>query len=129
MKVGPLGIAAATLPSSVPAQRCPVSSGQLITACRVAWEQGGQLVALWATDDRDRERGFTLRVLLRDAEGLTVFEHALPYANALYPDLSGIFPVANRMQRGGKKGKRARERDNAPKSAFATELQGALTEH
>ena len=37
-------------------------------------------------------------------------------------------PVANRMQRGGKKGKRARERDNAPKSAFATELQGALTE-
>jgi hypothetical protein len=38
-------------------------------------------------------------------------------------------PVANRMQRGGKKGKRARERDNAPKSAFATELQGALTEH
>src|SRR5499427_3731458 len=99
MKVGPLGIAAATLPSSVPAQRCPVSSGQLITACRVAWEQGGQLVALWATDDRDRERGFTLRVLLRDAEGLTLFEHALPYANALYPDLSGIFPVANRMQR------------------------------
>ena len=35
-------------------------------------------------------------------------------------------PVAHRMQRGGKKGKRARE--NAPKSAFATELQGALTE-
>src|SRR5215467_13303296 len=99
MKVGPLGIAAATLPSAVPAQRCPVSSGQLITGCRVAWEQGGQLVALWATDDRDRERGFTLRVLLRDAEGLTVFEHALPYANALYPDLSGIFAVANRMQR------------------------------
>src|SRR5215472_4942023 len=99
MKVGPLGIAAATLPSAVPAQRCPVSSGQLITGCRVAWEQGGQLVALWATDDRDRERGFTLRVLLRDDEGLTLFEHALPYANALYPDLSGIFPVANRMQR------------------------------
>src|SRR5215475_9160401 len=99
MKVGPLGIAAATLPSAVPAQRCPVSSGQLITGCRVAWEQGGQLVALWATDDRDRERGFNLMVLLRDAEGLTLFEHTLPYANALYPDLSGIFPVANRMQR------------------------------
>src|SRR5581483_917969 len=30
-------------------------------------------------------------------------------------------PAANRMQpRGGKKGKRTRERDNAPKSAFAT---------
>jgi len=37
-------------------------------------------------------------------------------------------PVANRVQRGGKKGKRAKERDSSPKSAFATELQGALTE-
>src|SRR5579862_5654149 len=37
-------------------------------------------------------------------------------------------PVANRIQRGGKKGKRSRERDTGPKSAFATELQGALTE-
>ena len=37
-------------------------------------------------------------------------------------------PVANRMQRGGKRGKRARDREHSPKSAFATELQGALTE-
>jgi len=37
-------------------------------------------------------------------------------------------PAANRSQAGPKKGKRARERDAAPKSAFATELQGALTE-
>src|ERR1044071_2933540 len=38
-------------------------------------------------------------------------------------------PAANRMQpRGGRKGKRGgRDRENAPKSAFATELQGALT--
>jgi hypothetical protein len=32
------------------------------------------------------------------------------------------------MHAGSKKGKRARERDASPKSAFATELQGALTE-
>src|SRR5882762_2144613 len=37
-------------------------------------------------------------------------------------------PVANRMPSGGKKGKRTRERDASPKSAFATEFQGALTE-
>ena len=42
-------------------------------------------------------------------------------------------PAANRPHAGGphaggKKGKRARERDASPKSAFATELQGALTE-
>ena len=35
---------------------------------------------------------------------------------------------ANRVQAGNRKGKRGRERDASPKSAFATELQGALTE-
>jgi len=99
MNVSPLGIAAASLPGSIPAQRCPVSSGQLLTACRLAWEQGGQLVALWASDERDRARGFLLRVLIGDAEGFTLLEHTLPDGNARYPDLSSIFPAANRMQR------------------------------
>jgi Ni,Fe-hydrogenase III large subunit/Ni,Fe-hydrogenase III component G len=99
MNVAPLGIAAATMRSGVPAQRCPVSSGQLLMACRLAWEQGGQLVALWATDDRDRERGYCLRVVLRDADGLTLLEQMLPDENARFPDLSPIFPAANRMQR------------------------------
>ncbi len=99
MNVAPLGIAAATMQSAVPARRCPVSSGQLLTACRLAWEQGGQLVALWATDDRDRQRGFCLRVLLRDGDGFTLLEHVLPDEGAHYPDLSPIFPAANRMQR------------------------------
>ena len=44
MNVSPLGIATALLPCNVPAQRCPVNSGQFITACRLAWEQSGQLV-------------------------------------------------------------------------------------
>jgi Ni,Fe-hydrogenase III large subunit/Ni,Fe-hydrogenase III component G len=99
VNVAPLGISAASMLSSVPAQRCPVSSGQLLTACRLAWEQGGQLAALWLTDDRDRERGFCLRVLLRDVDGFTLLEHVLPDERARYPDLSPIFPVANRMQR------------------------------
>jgi Ni,Fe-hydrogenase III large subunit/Ni,Fe-hydrogenase III component G len=99
MNVSPLGISSATLASPIPAQRCPVSSGQLLTACRLAWEQGGQLAALWASDERDRDRGFCVHVLLRDREGLTLLEHTLPDSAARYPDLSTIFPVANRMQR------------------------------
>ncbi len=99
MNVSPLGIAAAPLASPIPAQRCPVSSGQLLTACRLAWEEGGQLVALWGSDERDRGRGFCLHVLLVDANGLTLLEHTLPDGEARYPDLSPIFPVANRMQR------------------------------
>ena len=99
MNVSPLGIAAAPLACPVPAQRCPVSSGQLLTACRLAWEQGGQLVALWASDERERARGFLLRVLLADTDGFTLLEHTLPDGEARYPDLSAIFPAATRMER------------------------------
>ena len=99
MNVSPLGIATATLAGSVPTQRCPVGSGQLLAACRLAWELGGQLVALWASDERDHERGYCLRVLLKDSDGLTLLEHTLPDEGARYPDLATIFPAANRMQR------------------------------
>jgi Ni,Fe-hydrogenase III large subunit/Ni,Fe-hydrogenase III component G len=99
MNVSPLGIAAAPLACPMPAQRCPVSSGQLLAACRLSWEQGGQLVALWASDERDRARGFLVRLLLSDADGFTLLEHTLPDGDARYPDLSSIFPAANRMQR------------------------------
>src|SRR5271166_5146581 len=99
MNLSALGIATATLAGSVPTQRAPVSSAQLLSACRLAWEQGGQLLALWASDERDRERGFCLRVLLKDAAGLMLLEHTVPGEGARYPDLAPIFPVANRMQR------------------------------
>ncbi len=59
MNVSPLGhLRLDARRAPFPAQRCPVSSGQLLTACRLAWEQGGSLVALWASDERDRDRGF-----------------------------------------------------------------------
>src|SRR5207245_6766707 len=99
MNVSPLGISSAPLACPIPAQRCPVSSGQLLTACRLAWEREGQLIALWASDERDRERGYCVRVLLRDPEGFTLLEHTLPDEGARFPDLSTIFPCANRMQR------------------------------
>jgi RNA recognition motif-containing protein len=63
-------------------------------------------------------------------------EDRLLRANPAQPskpkDAKGGQPAANAANRshggGGKKGKRGRERDAVPKSAFATELQGALTE-
>src|SRR5512132_1428937 len=99
MNVAPLGLAAAPLAAGVPAQRAQVSSGQLLTACRLAWENDARLVALWASDERDRRRGFRVHVAVEDVEGLTVLEHTLPDADARYPDLTPIFPAANRMQR------------------------------
>ena len=99
MNLSALGLSAATLPSAVPARRVPASSGQLLAACRLAWEEGGQLVALWLSDERDRRRGYCLRVVLQDGDGLMLLEHTMPDADVHYPDLSLIFPAANRMQR------------------------------
>ena len=99
MNLSALGLNAATLSSAVPARRVPVSSGQLLAACRVCWEEGGQLVALWLSDERDRNRGYCLRVVLQDGDGLTLLEHTMPDGDVHYPDLSLIFPAANRMQR------------------------------
>ena len=99
MDLSRLGFATASLPAAVPARRCPVDGMGLLTSCRVAWEQGATLVALWGSDDRDRGRGYTLHVVVRDADGLVMFEHTLPDGDSTYPDLSVVFPVANRMQR------------------------------
>jgi Ni,Fe-hydrogenase III large subunit/Ni,Fe-hydrogenase III component G len=99
MDLSRLGLAAAALPSGVPAKRCPVDSIGLLTACRVMWEQGGQLVALWGCDDRDRDRGYAVNVVLQDGDGLTLLEHSLPTSESTYPDLAVVFPAANRMQR------------------------------
>jgi len=99
MDLSRLGFAAAALPAAVPARRCPVNRMGLLTSCRVAWEQGAKLVALWGSDDRDRDRGYTLHVVVRDADGLVMFEHMLPDGDSTYPDLSLVFPAANRMQR------------------------------
>src|SRR5438094_2410057 len=99
MNVSSLGISAAALPAPIRALRCPVSSAQLLAACRLGWEQGARLVALWGSDERDRDRGFSLHVLLRDDDGFTLLEHALSGAEARVPDLATIFPGANRMQR------------------------------
>ena len=99
MNLSPLGLSGAALPSAVPARRVPASSGQLLAACRLAWEEGGQLVALWLSDERDRNRGYCLRIVLQDGDGLTLLEHTMPDGDVHYPDLSLIFPSANRMQR------------------------------
>jgi Ni,Fe-hydrogenase III large subunit/Ni,Fe-hydrogenase III component G len=99
MNLSSLGLTTAAVPSAVPARRVPVTSAELLAVCRLAWEQGGQLVALWLADERDRERGFCLRVVLRDADGLLLLEHTMPDGDVQYPDLAPIFPAANRMQR------------------------------
>jgi Ni,Fe-hydrogenase III large subunit/Ni,Fe-hydrogenase III component G len=98
MKLAALHVAPARLPAPLPAQRGAVDGTGLINGCRLAFEQGAALVALWGSDERDRGRGLMLRVALLDPDGLTVLEHEMAEGWRC-PDLSPFFPSASRMQR------------------------------
>ena len=102
-----------------------VSSGQLLTACRLAWEQGARLVALWASDERDRRRGFCIRVALEDGDGLMVLEHTLPDADARYPDLDADL---SRRQPDAARGVRSRRRRGRSRRPAAVALAGELAD-
>jgi len=68
------------------------------TACRQVRDKGGRLVALWSTDNSDRGEGYAVHAALTVHSGLLVL--TLPLLNGgRYPDISDIFPAANRMQR------------------------------
>lgn len=60
---------------------------------------GGRLAAIWGSDERQRDRGFRLNCVFGLEGGHAWLSLDLPAAEPRYPDLSGIFPAANRMQR------------------------------
>jgi Ni,Fe-hydrogenase III large subunit/Ni,Fe-hydrogenase III component G len=62
-------------------------------------EQGGRVVALWGADDRAQGRGLRACAAYAVLEGLVWLELRVDPAQARFPDLSAIFPCAQRMQR------------------------------
>ncbi|MDR2452195.1 MAG: NADH-quinone oxidoreductase subunit C, partial [Candidatus Accumulibacter sp.] len=68
--------------------------------CSAAREAKRRLVALWGSDERDREpSGFALHAAFDLAEGLVCLTLPLSAENPLFPDIAPIFPAAKRMQR------------------------------
>lgn len=59
----------------------------------------GRLCALWGSDERRHGQGFRLHVVFALDEGWQYVTLDLPAEAPVYPDLSGIFAAANRMQR------------------------------
>jgi Ni,Fe-hydrogenase III large subunit/Ni,Fe-hydrogenase III component G len=86
------------LASPVPMRRGSVDSAQWLAAARAVADAGGRLVALWG---RERMPPNSLAVCTAYAieTGLVCLELQLPAGEDRYPDLSGIFPAAARMQR------------------------------
>lgn len=60
---------------------------------------GGRLAAIWGSDERQRGGGFRLHCVFGLDRGHAWVSLELPADEPVYPDLSAIFPAANRMQR------------------------------
>ncbi|MFA6202786.1 MAG: NADH-quinone oxidoreductase subunit C [Gallionella sp.] len=84
-------------PTAIPAWQAQIVAGDLQLICHKVSESGGRLVAIWGRDRR--EAGFMLHVLLLTQTGLLCLNLQLPDTAPGYPDISRIFPSANRMQR------------------------------
>jgi Ni,Fe-hydrogenase III large subunit/Ni,Fe-hydrogenase III component G len=76
-----------------------VTPAQWIEEARRAREAGARLVALWGADNRDRDESFSIYAAYAMAHGLVVLELPVAARTGAFPDLSGLFPAASRMQR------------------------------
>lgn len=80
------------LPGAVPAGRARVDAAGWRAVCERVAADGGRLIALWAGDDA---AALSVHAALAAADGLVWI--TLPGGE--YPDVSDLFPAANRMQR------------------------------
>jgi Ni,Fe-hydrogenase III large subunit/Ni,Fe-hydrogenase III component G len=84
---------------AIPAWEVVIEAGELLAICQKVADGGGRLVAMWAHDDRALRYRFVLHVVLVNEAGLLCLHLPLPQEFPVYPDISGIFPCACRMQR------------------------------
>jgi Ni,Fe-hydrogenase III large subunit/Ni,Fe-hydrogenase III component G len=86
---------------ATPVHAARVSTRELLSFCHAVHGAERRLVALWGSDERDRDAasGYLLHVAFDLAEGLACLSLPLPTDNPVFPDLSLPFPFAERMQR------------------------------
>jgi Ni,Fe-hydrogenase III large subunit/Ni,Fe-hydrogenase III component G len=99
VKLEDLRIDFQALPGAIPAWRAHIGADRLRPVCEQVRASGGRLLALWGSDERAAGHGFTLHVALATHPGLLVLTLALDASQPAYPDISAIFPQAERMQR------------------------------
>ncbi len=87
------------LAGPIPSWLGKIEPGDLLPICNNVHDGGGRLVALWGSDDRAQGNGYVLHIALVNEAGLICLSVPLPAGQPGYPDVSSIFPVANRMQR------------------------------
>ena len=85
------------LPGAMPVWHGRVNAAGWREACRQVREKGGRLVALWGADNSDLREGYAVHAALTVQSGLLIVTVRLD--DERFPDVSDIFPAANRMQR------------------------------
>ncbi|WIM05448.1 MAG: NADH-quinone oxidoreductase subunit C [Candidatus Nitricoxidivorans perseverans] len=78
--------------------QAPDGAGLLAFAV-AAHRAGGRLAAIWGSDERKNGQGFRVNCVFGIDAGHAWVRLDLAEDNPVYPDLAGIFPAANRMQR------------------------------
>jgi Ni,Fe-hydrogenase III large subunit/Ni,Fe-hydrogenase III component G len=87
------------LPGAMPAWQRQASADELIAFSHAVRHGGGRLVSLWGSDERDLGAGFALHAAFAIPDGLALLHVPLTAESPTYPDLSAMFPNANRLQR------------------------------
>jgi len=93
------GLKLTKLPGALPVWQATIAHDDLQPVCQNVADGGGRLLALWGSDQRATESGFALHIVLLNEAGMVCLHLPLAAEQPIYPDVSAIFPVANRMQR------------------------------
>jgi Ni,Fe-hydrogenase III large subunit/Ni,Fe-hydrogenase III component G len=87
------------LGTELPLWHARVSAYNWTAAALAVAEKKGRLLSLWATDASGQDSGMVVSAVYVVKEGLVWLSLPINANNSLYPGLSGIFPIASRMQR------------------------------
>jgi Ni,Fe-hydrogenase III large subunit/Ni,Fe-hydrogenase III component G len=93
------GLDLTALPGAVPTWHAVVDALKWQRVADQVCAGGGRLVALWGSDESDRGQGFAVHAALTTGGGLLWLTLRVTSEPPEFPDLSGAFPAAGRMQR------------------------------
>jgi Ni,Fe-hydrogenase III large subunit/Ni,Fe-hydrogenase III component G len=87
------------LPGAAPVWHGRVGADDFRGLCEQAHHGGGKLVALWSSEQTEAGAAYALHAALVVAPGMLVLTLPLGHDKPVFPDLSDLFPAADRMQR------------------------------
>lgn len=92
-------VALTDLPGAAPARWARVDATQWLAFAQRQRAAGGTLLALWGSDDRDRDGTFSVWAAYLEREGIALVQLPATASPGSYPSLAPVFCSAERMER------------------------------